>query len=63
MKNSAILVIFFLAVMKNLNAQCWEQVSAGSFHTVALKSDGSLWAWGLRFNNNVASKVGYSDNL
>jgi alpha-tubulin suppressor-like RCC1 family protein len=25
----------------------WKQVSAGSFHTTAIKTDGTLWTWGL----------------
>ena len=28
----------------------WKQVAAGEFHTLALRADGTLWAWG--FNQN-----------
>jgi alpha-tubulin suppressor-like RCC1 family protein len=27
----------------------WKQVSAGSFHTAAIKTDGTLWCWGYNF--------------
>jgi alpha-tubulin suppressor-like RCC1 family protein len=32
----------------------WESVSTGSSHTVAIKTDGSLWAWG----NNSSGQLG-----
>jgi alpha-tubulin suppressor-like RCC1 family protein len=32
----------------------WCQISAGSFHTVAVKSDGTAWTWG----NNVCGRLG-----
>jgi trimeric autotransporter adhesin len=32
----------------------WKTIAAGRFHTVALKTDGSLWAWG----SNVSGQLG-----
>lgn len=38
------------------NAQCWQQIAAGSAHSVAIKSDGTLWTWGS--NNNGQLGIG-----
>ena len=32
----------------------WKQVSAGGFHTAAIKTDGTLWTWG----DNTAGRLG-----
>jgi len=29
----------------------WKQVACGGFHTVAIKTDGTLWIWGQNINN------------
>ncbi|MBS7787869.1 T9SS type A sorting domain-containing protein [Flavobacterium sp. CYK-55] len=39
------LLLFFIT--HNSFAQCWTQIAAGDSHSLALKSDGTLWAWGL----------------
>ena len=32
----------------------WSYVAAGAYHTVAIKDDGTLWAWG----NNISGRLG-----
>ena len=37
----------------------WKDVSAGSFHTLAIREDGTLWAWGF----NIHGELGTSDTM
>jgi alpha-tubulin suppressor-like RCC1 family protein len=37
----------------------WENVSAGAHHVVALKQDGTIWAWG----RNVEGQLGTGNNI
>jgi len=41
-----LLLFITLIVTLHVNAQCWEEVSTGYYHFVAVKTDGTLWAWG-----------------
>ncbi|NBL63692.1 T9SS type A sorting domain-containing protein [Flavobacterium sp. NST-5] len=52
MKKTVTILLFFLTVQ--LSAQCWESMSAGYNHSLAIKDDGTLWAWGA----NTAGKLG-----
>jgi len=38
----------------------WKQVSVGEFHTLAVRSDGTLWSWG--FNQNGQLGIGNTPN-
>lgn len=31
----------------------WKYISAGEFYTLAIKTDGTLWAWGYNFSGNL----------
>jgi len=40
----------------------WESVSAGYAHTVAIKTDGSLWAWGYNEYGQLGDGTNFSKN-
>ncbi|TRX30276.1 hypothetical protein FNW52_20320, partial [Flavobacterium sp. ZT3R18] len=56
MKKNLLLLFVFLTAQ--INAQCWLSIQTGSNHTVALKTDGTLWTWG----NNNAGQLGDGTN-
>jgi len=52
------LLVLIVLCSYNLNAQCWVSVATGLDHTVAIKDDGTLWAWG----NNSDGQLGNGSN-
>ena len=54
-KQKQFLAIVFLFLLTNLSfGQCFTKVSAGLNHTVAIASNGTLWAWG----TNTSGELG-----
>jgi alpha-tubulin suppressor-like RCC1 family protein len=39
----------------------WKSISAGGHHTIALKTNGTLWAWGSSFYGQLG--LGHNDNI
>lgn len=58
MKKTIILLLLILSVQTN--GQCWLKIAGGAYHNIAIKSDGSLWAWG--FNSNGELGNGTANN-
>jgi alpha-tubulin suppressor-like RCC1 family protein len=54
--------LFVFILIFNLSnllfAQCWKKVACGTSHTIALKTNGTLWAWG----SNSAGQLGIGTN-
>ncbi len=53
--SSATLVLTISSITTN---PCWKMISTGANHTVAIKKDGTLWAWG----QNTYGQVGDGTN-
>lgn len=51
-----------LAATLNANAQCWKTIEAGRYHTVAIKQDGTLWAWGKNFYGQLGDATNTDKN-
>jgi alpha-tubulin suppressor-like RCC1 family protein len=44
------LLLLFSIFTLQINAQCWDKIASGAYHTVAVAQDGTLWSWG--YNNS-----------
>ncbi|MCW1148170.1 T9SS type A sorting domain-containing protein [Flavobacterium lacisediminis] len=49
-----LLFLCFVFFQISVFSQCWNKISAGYQHTLAIKQDGTLWAWG----RNTESQLG-----
>jgi alpha-tubulin suppressor-like RCC1 family protein len=66
------ITFLLLAIAINCNAQCWKTVSAQGSHILALKTDGTLWTWGINnagqlgdnttTNKNAPTQIGNANN-
>ena len=48
MKTKLLLLLSIFTLQ--INAQCWDKISSGAYHTIAIANDGTLWSWG--YNNS-----------
>ena len=69
MKTVKTFVLLALTLLSQITfAQCWKEIAAGDNHSVAIKADGTLWAWGRNHygqlgdgttvNKNVPTQIG-----
>lgn len=57
------ITLFFIFLSLQNYAQCWQTVSSGSDHTLALKTDGTLWAWGDNSSGELGDGTTVDKNL
>ncbi|MDH3974712.1 MAG: hypothetical protein OEV42_10585 [Deltaproteobacteria bacterium] len=41
----------------------WKDVAAGSYHSVALKSDGTVWTWGYNYSGQIGNGTRFTPRL
>ena len=56
-------VVILLLFVENISAQCWSSVVVGGEHTIGIKSDGTLWGWGLNSNGQLGNGTNVSSNI
>ena len=52
-----------IPTQESTGATNWSAIAAGSRHTVGLKSDGTLWAWGANWNGQLGDGTKTPRNL
>jgi hypothetical protein len=67
-----LLLLVLMLINNELYSQCWKQVSNGQYHTIAIRTDGTLWAWGMNqfgqlgngnnIDSNIPIQIGNSNN-
>lgn len=70
MKRTITILLLFITLQ--ISAQCWQSISAGEYHSLAIKDDGTLWAWGrnelyqlgdgTEVNRNIPKQIGTANN-
>lgn len=58
MKKTFYLLLICVTICIQTTAQCWQKITTGFGHTLAIKTNGTLWAWGL----NSAGQLGDGTN-
>ena len=67
-----LLQLIIFAFAHSAKAQCWQSISCGVAHSMAIKVDGTLWAWGFNvlgqlgdgttINKNIPTPIGTATN-
>jgi len=59
MKSKLFFLLLVVLLNTQISAQCWKSIAKGQYHTVAIKIDGTLWAWG----DNTYGELGDGTNI